>query len=352
MYNNILVTGGAGYIGSHVVLGLKEAELNPIVLDNLSRGNERVVNSILKVPMIVGDIGDKKLVKNILKGNHEKLNGLKIDAVMHFAAFTYVDESIKDPMMYFQNNVEKSLNLINNIVNENSHREKMGISKIPIIFSSSCATYGIPKDLPITENTMQSPIHPYGRSKLIIENVLLDYAKAYNLSSVIYRYFNAAGCDPNGLIGEDHDPETHLIPRAFQAITNKKDILQIFGDDYDTKDGSCVRDYIHVSDLAEAHILGLDFIYKKSKSKNNIVCEAFNLGNGSGYSVKEVIKKVENISNKKVPTSLVKRRHGYPPILFASSKKAEKLLGWNPKYKDLNSIISHTWKWFQKKSVN
>ncbi len=267
---------------------------------------------------------------------------------MHFAAFAYVDESMKDPMMYFQNNVENSLNIINNIVNENYQKKKMGILRIPIIFSSSCATYGIPKNLPITENTIQLPINPYGRSKLIIENVLLDYAKAYRLSSVIYRYFNAAGCDPNGLIGEDHDPETHLIFRAFQAIRNKKDILQIFGDDYDTKDVSCVRDYIHVRDLAEAHKLGLYFLYKKSQSSNNIVCEAFNLGNGYGYSVKEVIKTIENVSKKKVPTSLEKRKHGDPPILFASSEKAEKLLGWDPKYKDLYSIISNTWKWLKK----
>ena len=350
MYKNILVTGGAGYIGSHVVLGLKKANFNPFVLDNLSRGHKKVVKSILKVPMIVGDIGDQDLVKNILSGNHEKLNGKKIDAVMHFAAFAYVGESINNPMMYFKNNVENSLNLINSIVNENFQRIKKGLLKIPIIFSSSCATYGVPKILPIKENTIQLPINPYGRSKLIIENVLSDYAKAYNLPSVIYRYFNAAGCDPDGLIGENHNPETHLIPRAFQAIEGFIDTLQIFGDDYETKDGSCIRDYIHVSDLADAHILGLSFLDRElnSDKRKKVICEAFNLGNGNGYSVKEVIKTIENITNKKVPSSIVKRRIGDPPILFASSTKAKEILGWIPRYFDLRSIIQHAWIWFKK----
>ena len=350
MYKNILVTGGAGYIGSHITLGLQKANFNPIVLDNLSRGHKKVISSVLKVPIIVGDVGDQDLVKNILNGNHEKLDGNKIDAVMHFAAFAYVGESIKNPMMYFQNNVENSMNLINSIVNENSQRIKEGLLKIPIIFSSSCATYGIPKSLPIKENTIQLPINPYGRSKLIIENVLADYAKAYNLPSVIYRYFNAAGCDPNGLIGEDHNPETHLIPRAFQAIEGFIDTLQIFGDDYETKDGSCIRDYIHVSDLADAHILGLSFLDRQLNSfdRKQVICEAFNLGNGDGYSVKEVLKTIENITNKKVPSSVVKRRIGDPPILFASSKKAKEILGWTPKYNDLRSIIKHAWIWFKK----
>ena len=351
MYKNILVTGGAGYIGSHVVLELKKLNLQPIVLDNFSRGNEYTIDEVLKVRKIKGDIGDKDLVKKILNGTYDLLHGTYIDAVMHFAAYAYVGESMNNPKIYYENNVISSINLINTIIEENSLREKTGnLNKIPIIFSSSCATYGIPKNLPITENSSQFPINPYGISKLVIEKLLQDYSKAYFLPSIIFRYFNAAGADPEGLIGEAHDPETHLIPLAFQAVNGSLDKLNIFGDDYETKDGSCIRDYIHVCDLANAHILGLFYLNQslKNKNKKEVICEAFNLGNGNGYSVKEVIKTIEDITKKKVPSSIEKRRFGDPPMLFASSKKAELILDWKPKYNTLKTIVEHAWVWFQK----
>lgn len=352
MYKNILVTGGAGYIGSHVVLNLTKANLNPIVLDNLCRGNKEIVDLNLKVPLIIGDISDTELLKNILNGNHPKLEGKKIDAVMHFAAYAYVGESIEKPLIYFKNNVCKTIQLLDSIISENIQREICKKNKIPFIFSSTCATYGIPKKLPITEETEQVPINPYGKSKLMIENVLKDLAERYALPSVIYRYFNAAGADPKCLIGELHDPETHLIPRCFQAIEGYLDVLKIFGDDYDSRDGSCIRDFIHVNDIAEAHILGLNYIQNEILSRKNDknICEAFNLGNGNGYSVKEVVKIVEEVTGRKVPVEFEKRRSGDPPILYSATKKAELYLGWKPRFPELNVIIKHAWNWFDKRN--
>ncbi len=331
---NILVTGGAGYIGSHTSRCLQNRGFNPIILDNLVYGHEYVREKLKNTILIKGDIGDKNLLQKILKD-------FSIQAIIHFAAYAYVGESTKDPMKYYQNNVLSSINLIDQIIDFSSKNKK---SPLPIVFSSSCATYGIPKVLPINENTPQFPINAYGNTKLIIEKVLKDYGLAYGLSSISFRYFNAAGASSDGLLGENHNPETHLIPLALKATEQKSKPLIIYGNDYPTKDGTCIRDYIHVEDLAKAHIIGLE---KLLNSKENII-ETYNLAMGKGFSVLDIIKSVEQVTNKKVNYIFGERRVGDPDKLIADPTKAYKDLNWKAEYTEIDTIIKHAWNWHKK----
>ena len=323
----VLVTGGAGYIGSHAVLALKQAGYNVVVFDNLSYGHRELVDSILKVELIEGDTSDRALLDQVFRDR-------QIDAVMHFAAFTYVGESVSDPGKYYNNNVMGTLSLIEAAVAANIDK---------FIFSSTCATYGIPNQVPIPEDHPQNPINPYGTSKLMVEQILNDFDVSHNLRSVCFRYFNAAGADPEGRLGEDHNPETHLIPLVLYAAMGKRDAISIFGTDYDTPDGTCVRDYIHVSDLADAHVLGLDYLLKGGESTQ------FNLGNGNGFSVKEVIETAKQITGREFNVKLADRRPGDTPTLVGTAERAINILGWQPKYADINSIIAHAWQWHQKR---
>lgn len=323
----ILVTGGAGYIGSHAVLALKRAGYEVTVLDNLVYGHKDIVEKVLQVELIVGDTSDRALLDNLFK-THE------IAAVMHFSAYAYVGESVTDPAKYYSNNVTGTLTLL---------EAMLAASVKKFVFSSTCATYGIPQKMPLTEDHPQNPINPYGMTKLMVEKILTDFDTAYDFKSVIFRYFNAAGADPSGLLGEDHNPETHLIPLVLQTALGKREFISIYGTDYPTSDGTCIRDYIHVNDLASAHILGLEYLLKGGESG------FFNLGNGNGFSVKEVIETAEKIVGQKIPTKIGDRRPGDPPTLVGSSEKARKILGWNPEYADLNDIISHSWQWHQKR---
>ncbi len=346
---SILVTGGAGYIGSHTVRALKKKNFNPIVLDNLVYGHEKIVTERLNVPFIEGDISDQNLISNLLKGNNLLTKESKIEGIIHFAAYAYVGESIKNPIKYYKNNVEKSLNLLESIVQFNKNSAQF----IPIVFSSTCATYGYPQKVPISEDNIQNPINPYGWSKFFVERFLKDFGESYGLKSVIFRYFNAAGADPSSDIGEDHNPETHLIPLIFDVISGKKEILEVFGDDYPTLDGTCIRDYIHVNDLADAHIKGLNFLFNQKNKLKGFSPEIFNLGNGKGFSVKEVIEKVSLVTGKKINYKIAKRREGDPPVLISSSDKAFDILGWEPRYKEIELIIEHAWKWYcRNNSIN
>ncbi len=341
---SILVTGGAGYIGSHTAKALKEENLRPIVLDNLVYGHKHIVEEILKIPLVTGQIGDKKLLQKLLSSNHELTKDDPIQGIIHFAAYAYVGESCLDPIKYYKNNFIESFNLFETVLNQN----KLSGSNIPIVFSSTCATYGLPNEIPIKESFEQKPINPYGKSKLFIEEVLKDFANAYGLSSMIFRYFNAAGADPNSSIGEDHDPETHLIPLVLKGLSEENGFINIFGNDYSTKDGTCIRDYIHVCDLANAHVLGLKKLLK-GKKEEKAYPYVYNLGNGKGYSIMDVIKAAENIVGKQLTIKFTKRRDGDPPILIASSEKAKNELGWIPKYQNLEEIIQHAYKWHIKK---
>ena len=322
----ILVTGGAGYIGSHAVLALKNAGYQVIVLDNLSYGHRELIEP-LQVKLIVGDISDSALLDEIFS-NHN------IEAVMHFAAFIAVGESVSDPAKYYRNNVAGTLTFL-----EAMH--KASINKF--IFSSTCALYGVPKFTPLTENHPQDPISPYATSKWMVERILSDFDTAYNIKSVRFRYFNAAGADPNGLLGEDHEPETHLIPLVLLAAMGKRESISIFGTDYPTADGTCIRDYIHVADLAQAHVLGLQYLLKGGES------DVFNLGNGGGFSVREVIETAKQVTGKEIKIVECDKRPGDPPILVGSSDKARQALGWHPQYPNLKEIISHAWQWHQKR---
>lgn len=325
--STILVTGGAGYIGSHAVLALKNAGYEVIVLDNLSNGHRELVEEVLQVKLIVGDTSDRTLLNNIFTTHN-------IAAVMHFAAYIAVGESVTDPAKYYRNNVIGTLTLL---------EAMLAASINKFIFSSTCALYGVPKFVPLTEVHPQDPISPYATSKWMVERILSDFDTAYNLKSVRFRYFNAAGADPTGLLGEDHDPETHLIPLVLQAALGKSESILIFGTDYPTNDGTCIRDYIHVTDLAQAHILGLDYLLKDGES------EVFNLGNGSGFSVREVIETAKKVTGKEIKIVERDRRPGDPPILVGSSDKARQKLGWQPQYPNLEEIISHAWQWHQKR---
>ena len=321
----ILVVGGAGYIGSHVVLALKKAGYDVVILDNLVYGHKDLVEKVLQVELVIGDIADRPLLDRLFE-THD------IAAVMHFAAYAYVGESVEQPAKYYRNNVMGSLILF---------EAMLAASVTKLVFSSTCATYGIPTTVPITEEHPQHPINPYGASKLMVEQMLSDFDKAHNFKSVCFRYFNAAGADPMGLLGEDHSPETHLIPLVLLAALGKRESVSIFGTDYPTPDGSCIRDYIHVADLAQAHVLGLEYLLKGGKS------DVFNLGNSNGFSVREVIETARQITGKEIKVIECDRRPGDPPCLVGSAAKATNILGWNPQYSRLEDILSHAWQWHQ-----
>lgn len=323
----ILVAGGAGYIGSHAVLALQQAGYKVIVLDNLVYGHRDVVETVLQVELIEGDLNDRALLDQLF-AQHE------IAAVMHFAAYAYVGESVTEPAKYYRNNVVATLTLLEAMVAANVKT---------FVFSSTCATYGMPKTVPIPEDHPQAPINPYGATKLMVERILADFDVAYGLKSVCFRYFNAAGADPQQRLGEDHIPETHLIPLVLQAALGKRESISVFGTDYPTPDGTCVRDYIHVTDLATAHVLGLEYLLKGGNS------EAFNLGNGSGFSVKQVIDAAREVTGREIKVVELERRPGDPPALIGSSEKARTMIGWQPQYTDLREIISHAWNWHQKR---
>jgi UDP-glucose 4-epimerase len=320
---NILVAGGAGYIGSHMVLALLEKGYNPVTYDNLSEGHKDAVHGGI---LIEGDLADSEKLKEVFAS-------YDIAAVMHFAGSCYVGESMTNPRKYYENNVINTYNLINAM-------QEANISSF--IFSSSCAVYGIPAENPITEGHPQNPINTYGNTKLITEKILHDYARAYNFDSISLRYFNAAGADPEGRTGERHEPETHLIPNVIAAALGINDAVKIFGKDYDTPDGTCIRDYIHVSDLAQAHLLALEKLLTGYRT------DYFNLGNGSGYSNQEVVETVKKVSGKQFKVEMVSRRAGDPPVLVGSSAKVKKELGWKPQYSELDKIIETAWNWHQK----
>lgn len=320
---SILVTGGAGYIGAHTVLALKQAGYEVVILDNLVYGHRDLVEQVLKVELIVGDTSDRALLDNLFQTRN-------FAAVMHFSAYAYVGESVTDPAKYYRNNVMGTLVLLEAML-------AAGIKKF--VFSSTCATYGVPNVVPITEDHPQNPINPYGFTKLVVERILADFDRAYGLKSVIFRYFNAAGAHPDGLLGEDHQPETHLIPLVLFTALGKRPSISILGTDYPTPDGTCIRDYIHVCDLADAHILGLEYLLQGGDS------EVFNLGNGQGFSVREVIAAAVKVTGLSIPTEECDRRPGDPPSLIGSGEKARKILNWQPQYSDIQEIVSHAWQW-------
>ena len=343
----VLVTGGAGYIGSHAVRALTRAGHQPVVLDNLVYGHADIVEKTLKVPLVLGQVGDREVLEPLLRGRHPGLEGTAlegkpIEAVLHFAAYAYVGESVSDPAKYYRNNLGDTLTLLEALVA--SERP------LPIVFSSTCATYGIPQQVPITEDHPQAPINPYGRSKWMVEQLLTDFAAAYGLPSVIFRYFNAAGADPDGDLGEDHDPETHLIPRVLDTMSGREPYLQIFGDDYPTPDGTCIRDYIHVADLADAHLLGLERLLRlREREETERRPLIYNLGNGTGYSVREVIETAKAVTGRGLLAHVARRREGDPPQLVAGAERAHRELGWRPRFPDLETIIAHAWAWHQKR---
>lgn len=314
----ILVTGSAGYIGSHVVKELNRSGFETIGLDNFVHGHSWAVRG----DFIECDLLDSKKLRNIFE-THD------ISAVIHFAGFAYVSESVLNPLIYYQNNVIGTLNLLEAMIKNNVK---------DIIFSSSCTVYGIPHEIPISESHPTNPINPYGRTKLIIEKILYDFQSAYGIRYVSLRYFNAAGADPDGELGEVHTPETHLIPNIINAaLTGDK--IEIFGTDYPTIDGTCIRDYIHVTDLASAHILALKYILEGGEN------DTFNLGNSRGYSVREIINIVKEITKKDIKVKEGSRRNGDPPILMANNNKARKILGWKSNYPQIETIIESAWNW-------
>ena len=312
---SVLVVGGAGYIGSHAARALRRARYNVIIYDNLSTGFRRLAEGF---ELVEGDIGDQGKLHRVLS---------RVDAIMHFAAHAYVGESVTNPRKYFRNNVADALTLLNSAVDAGVRH---------IVFSSTCAVYGIPERIPITEQTPREPVNPYGASKLFFEHALEAYDRAYGLRSARLRYFNAAGADDSGEIGELHDPETHLIPLALLASTTEGPELQIFGDDYPTPDGTCLRDYIHVTDLADAHVRALQHLEKGGESV------ALNLGTGRGNSVLEVIQAAEKAAGQPVRRNMGPRRPGDPPVLVADASKAKEVLGWTAQ-RDLNNIVGTAW---------
>lgn len=315
---SILIIGGAGYIGSHCNKILSIKGFKTVVLDDFSTGHK---DAVKWGTLFEGDLGNRDLLKEIFRKH-------KISCVMHFAAFAYVGESVTNPSKYYHNNTAKVLNLLDEMV-------ESGIKKF--IFSSTCATYGVPRVDLIDETHSQNPINPYGMSKLMVEKILEDYDRAYDLKSVCFRYFNAAGCDPDIEIGERHDPETHLIPLVLDVAIGKRESITIFGTDYETPDGTCIRDYIHVNDLSEAHILGIKFIEETNTSNR------FNLGNGQGFSVKEIIDECVKVTGKSIKQEYGERRDGDPPKLVGNATKAKQMLNWNPKFSQISDIIETAW---------
>lgn len=318
--SNILIIGGAGYIGSHVNKLLAGSGRRTVVFDNLSCGHKKMVRW---GDFFKGDLSRKSDLLRCFKT-------CRISAVMHFAAFTAVGESVSDPEKFYFNNVANTINLL-------SAMRVSGVEKL--IFSSSAAVYGKPEKAPISEGGKLLPLNPYGRTKLMMEQVMADYADAYGLEYAALRYFNAAGADPEGEIGELHEPETHLVPLAIQAAIGRRGALKVFGEDYPTPDGTCIRDYVHVWDLAQAHLLALRYLEKGNKSM------VFNLGNGRGFSVLEIIRVVERVSGRKVPVVISPRRAGDPPVLVASSVRARRILRWRPRFSKIEDIVQHAWNW-------
>jgi UDP-glucose 4-epimerase len=316
----VLVIGGAGYIGSHAAHALKRRGHQAIIYDNLSNGHKSLAEGF---ELVVGELADSAKLAPVLS---------RVDAVMHFAAHAYVGESVLNPRKYYRNNVQDGLEFLNAVADSKVRK---------FIFSSTCAVYGMPDKVPISEDTVRQPVNPYGATKLAFENALEAYGRAYGIKFVSFRYFNAAGADEDGSIGELHDPETHLIPVAFEAIRGKRPALEIFGADYPTPDGTCIRDYIHVSDLAEAHVLGLEYLAQGEST-------ALNLGTGQGHSVREVVSVIESVTGKKVPTKIAARRPGDPATLVADPARAEKLLRWKAA-RSLDQIVSTAWKWSEKR---
>jgi UDP-glucose 4-epimerase len=315
----VLVTGGAGYIGSHAVRQLTRAGHDVWVYDNLSRGHRAAVPN---GRLVEGQLADQpRLVATLSEHG--------IEAVLHFAALAYVGESVEDPARYYQNNVGGSLSLLDAM-------REAGVSRI--VFSSTTATYGVPQRVPITEDTPQQPINPYGFSKLAVERALADYATAYGLAYAALRYFNAAGASPDGDLGEDHQPETHLIPIVLQVALGQREHVTVFGDDYPTPDGTCIRDYVHIDDLAAAHTLALDHL----RGGEGLLV---NLGTSRGYSVREVIDACRRVTGHAIPVKFGPRRPGDPPALVADAERARRLLAWEPKYKELESIVRTAWQW-------
>jgi UDP-arabinose 4-epimerase len=316
----ILVTGGAGYIGSHACKALARAGYEPVVYDNLGRGHRA---SVRWGPLVEGELADhERLVATMRR--------FRAEAVMHFAAFAYVGESVAKPELYFRNNVANSLTLL----------EAMGAAEIrDIVFSSTCATYGVPERMPIAEDTPQRPVNPYGESKLMIERMLHWLGEARGMRHAALRYFNAAGADPEGEIGEDHEPETHLVPLVLLTALGRRDAVEIFGTDYPTPDGTAIRDYIHVQDLAEAHVLALAHLRRDGPSL------ALNLGTGVGHSVRDVIAAAERVTGRAIARREAPRRAGDPPVLVADARKAGTVLGWAPRLSGLDTIIAGAWAW-------
>lgn len=318
----ILVVGGAGYIGSHMVKHLLQKGCSPIVIDNLSTGYR---DAVIGGEFILCDLSDADKIREVLFSK-------KIDAVMHFASFIQVGESVEKPGMYYQNNVANTLNLLNAMVEANIKK---------FIFSSTAAIFGQPEYTPIDESHPKNPINPYGQSKWMVEQILKDFDSAYQFKSICLRYFNAAGADTDGQLGERHDPETHLIPLVLQAAAKRRKSIAIYGDDYDTEDGSCIRDYIHIVDLCEAHWLALNYLDQYEKS------DQFNLGNGKGFSVKQVINVAREVTQKEIEVINDVRRAGDPAVLVAKSSRAKQILNWQPMYPELDKIILHAWMWEQ-----
>lgn len=319
----ILIVGGAGYIGSHVNKLLNKSGCKTVVFDNLVCGHR---DAVKWGEFELGDLADRDQIRRCFRK-------YPIEAVMHFSAFAYVGESVIHPAKYYLNNVANTLNLL----------ECMRESNVRyFIFSSTCATYGVPEEVPIGEEHPQRPVNPYGRSKLMVEDILEDYDKAYGIRHVNLRYFNAAGADPEGEIGERHDPETHLIPLAVYAALGINNDIRIFGTDYPTKDGTCIRDYIHVNDLSDAHIRALQYLRDKDMSNS------FNLGNGTGHSVREIIDTVKRVSGKDFKVIEAERREGDPPVLISNYKKAVDVLDWRPQYADIDTIVETAYRWHSK----
>lgn len=324
MQRTVLVTGGAGYIGSQTCKALSRAGFLPVSVDNLVHGHRHAVKW---GPLVVGDIRDDALLARAM-GQYRPC------AVLHFAAFAYVGESVADPQRYYDNNIAGTLNLLRAMRNHDCSR---------IVFSSSCATYGCPGDIPIDEDAPQRPVNPYGWSKLMAEQILRDYDAAYGVTHVSLRYFNAAGADRDGDLGEEHDPETHLIPLAILTALGQRTHLDVFGTDHPTRDGSAIRDYIHVEDLADAHVAALQYLLRGGRS------DAVNLGTGRGYSVWEVVRTVEKVSGMSLNARPAPRRAGDPAMLVANAGRARTVLGWRPRYGTLESIIRSAWAWHSRR---
>ena len=323
MKSSILVVGGAGYIGSHMAKMLAQSGHDVLVLDNLSTGFR---DAVRYGRLIEGDLADQALLDRIFAEDD-------IAAVLHFAALSQVGESMREPALYYRNNVANAQNLLDAMLRHHVRR---------FIFSSTAAIFGEPESTLIDEQHPQRPINPYGRSKRMVEEMLADYDSAYGLRSVSLRYFNAAGADPEGDLGERHDPESHLIPLVLQAASGRRDHIAIYGDDYATPDGTCIRDYVHVWDLCSAHLLALEHLLADGES------DAFNLGNGTGFSVQEVIDTARRVTGQPIQEIIQERRPGDPAVLVADSKKARQILGWEPRFEGLRTIIAHAWKWEKK----